>query len=75
MMRVEGALYEITMRTAVALVIGLAFAPVIRGITADLNASMGRVWPFVMEHCRAQSTPGCVFAEPNPLLTHVYASR
>lgn len=75
MMRAEGALYEITMRTAVALVVGLAFSPVIRGITTDLNASLGRVWPFVMEHCRAESTPGCAFAELNPRLTHAYATR
>lgn len=74
-MRAEGALYEITMRTAVALVIGLAFSPVIRGITAELNTTVGRVWPFVMEHCRAQSTPGCAFAEVNPLLRHAYATR
>lgn len=74
-MRAEGALYELTMRAAVALVVALAFSPVIRGITADLTGSMGRVWPFVMERCRAEATPGCAFAEPSQLLRHAYATR
>jgi len=75
MLRPDGALYEATVRAAVALVIALAFAPMIRGITADLTTSVGQAWPFVMDHCRVQSTPGCALAEPSQFLTRSFEIR
>ncbi len=56
------------MRSLVVLGIALAGAPMIRGITADMTESLGRTWPFTMEHCRSQQTPGCAFAEPSQYL-------
>jgi hypothetical protein len=49
-------------RSALVLLIALALAPMIRGITADMTESVGSLWPFAMEHCRSQQTPGCTFA-------------
>jgi hypothetical protein len=67
-------LQTLVVRSAVALVIALAFAPMIRGITADMTATIGQRWPFVLEHCRTQQTPGCAFAEPSQYLSRL-ASR
>lgn len=47
------------LRSAGVLVLALALSPMIRGITADLTNSVGRTWPFAMEHCRTAETPGC----------------
>ena len=75
MFRPDGPVYEVALRAAVALVVALAFAPMIRGITADLTASLGHDWPFVMENCRTQSTPGCAFAEPSRYIPRSFATR
>lgn len=61
-------------RLSVALVVALAFAPLIREVTASLTSSVGERWPFVMEHCRTLETPGCRFAEPGPILRR-FATR
>lgn len=61
-------------RLSVALVVALAFAPLIREVTAGLTSSVGERWPFVMEHCRTLDTPGCRFAEPGPILRR-FATR
>lgn len=47
-------------RSAAVLVLALVLSPAIRGITADLTGSVGRTWPFTLEHCRTLETPGCV---------------
>jgi hypothetical protein len=46
----------------------------IRGITADMTETVGRTWPFAMEHCRSQQTPGCALAEPGQYVPRL-ASR
>lgn len=45
---------------ALAVVVALAAAPVVRTVTADLNNTLGRVWPFSMTWCHSLATPGCV---------------
>ena len=57
-MRLSGAGFMI--QTAVALTIALAVAPGLRTITAELNNTVGRVWPFSMARCHAPMTPGCL---------------
>ena len=64
----ESGLQTLLVRSVVALVVALAFAPMIRGITADMTKTVGETWPFVMEHCRSTQTPGCAFAEPSQYL-------
>ena len=61
-------------RLSVATVVALAFAPLIREVTAGLTASVGERWPFVLEHCRTVDTPGCRLAEPGPIPRH-FATR
>jgi hypothetical protein len=55
-------------RAIAALLVALAVAPMIRGLTADMTETLGQVWPFTMEHCRTQQTPGCAADEPSQYL-------
>ncbi len=47
------------MPVAAALAIALAFSPVVRAITIELDGTAGRVWPFSLAHCHVRATPGC----------------
>lgn len=67
-MRGVSGLQTLMVRSIVALVVALAFAPMIRGITADMTETVGQTWPFAMEHCRSTQTPGCAFSEPSQYL-------
>ena len=49
---------------ACALVATVAIAPMVRTVTAELNQTIGRTWPFADAHCRVLATPGCA-AEAN----------
>lgn len=44
---------------AVAFAMALLLAPFVRGVTSELNTSLGRVWPFSLNHCISSNTPGC----------------
>jgi hypothetical protein len=50
---------ETFVRVAAALAIALVFSPMIRTITSELDNSVGRVWPFTLNHCHVRATPGC----------------
>ena len=69
----DDAVQWLLCRLSVALVVALAFAPLIREVTAGLTGSVGERWPFVLEHCRTTDTPGCQFAEPNTFLRRLAA--
>ena len=45
----------------VALALGLALiaAPVVRTVTAELDNTLGRAWPFSLTRCASLMTPGC----------------
>ena len=45
----------------VALALGLALvaAPVVRTVTAELDNTVGRAWPFSLTRCSSPATPGC----------------
>ena len=45
----------------VALALGLALvaAPMVRTVTAELDNTMGRAWPFSLTRCASPTTPGC----------------
>ncbi len=45
----------------VALALGLALvaAPVVRTVTAELDNTVGRAWPFSLARCSSPGTPGC----------------
>lgn len=45
---------------ALAVVVSLAAAPIVRTVTVELNNTLGRVWPFSMTRCHSLATPGCV---------------
>ncbi len=51
-------------RALLILVVAVAFAPMIRGLTVDMTETVGRAWPFALEHCRSGQTPGCRAAAP-----------
>ncbi len=65
-------------QVAMALILALVAAPVVRTVTSELSQSVGRTWPFSMEHC-AQADLQCRPAGPrlpepqSPL--HSLASR
>ena len=46
-------------QAAVAIAIALVVAPGLRTVTAGLNTTVGRLWPFSMARCHAPTTPGC----------------
>ncbi len=50
-------------QVAMALILALVAAPVVRTITSELSQSVGRTWPFSMEHC-AEADPECRPAGP-----------
>ncbi len=50
-------------QVAMALILALVAAPVVRTITSELSQSVGQTWPFSMEHC-AQADPECRAAGP-----------
>jgi len=42
-----------------AFAVALVLSPAVRGVSIELNHSLGRFWPFLHSHCHAGSTPGC----------------
>ncbi len=46
-------------QVAVALGLALVVAPMVRNVTAELNNTVGRAWPFSLVRCVAVTTPGC----------------
>ncbi|MGI4955245.1 MAG: hypothetical protein ACRYGM_25845 [Janthinobacterium lividum] len=57
------------LRVAMAFAVALVFAPAVRGVSIELNHSLGRLWPFLHSHCHAGDTPGCeayAAATPGP---------
>ena len=62
-------------QVAMALILALVAAPVVRTITSELTQSVGQTWPFSIEHC-AQASPACQPAGPRPPgRLHSLASR
>ncbi len=62
-------------QVAMALILALVAAPVVRTITSELSQSVGATWPFSMEHC-TQADPDCRSAGPRPPgQLHSLASR
>lgn len=62
-------------QVAMALVLALVAAPIVRTVTSELSQSVGRTWPFSMEQC-VQAGPGCQTAgQPPPGRLHSLASR
>lgn len=47
------------MQAVLALAMALIAAPVVRSVTAELNGSVGRAWPFSLTRCVPPATPGC----------------
>jgi len=46
-------------QAAVALGLALIAAPIVRGLTSELDNTVGRAWPFSMARCSSGATPGC----------------
>ena len=40
-------------------VVAAGLSMIVRPVTAELNNSLGTVWPFSTVHCDVRSTPGC----------------
>ena len=45
-------------QVVIALVVALIFSPVVSSVTTELSQTMGRAWPFSLEHRAAR--PGSV---------------
>ena len=52
---------ELTVPGQIALVLAviLGGAVLTRSVTAELNQTVGTVWPFSLAHCHVATTPGC----------------
>lgn len=46
-------------QAALALGLALVAAPVVRTVTAELDNTVGRAWPFSLTRCASPTTPGC----------------
>ena len=46
-------------QAALALGFALIAAPVVRTVTAELDSTVGRAWPFSLARCSPAATPGC----------------
>lgn len=46
-------------QVAFALGLALVAAPVVRTVTAELDNTMGRAWPFSLARCSSPATPRC----------------
>jgi len=57
MMRLSNA--GAAVQVAVALVLALVAASIVRSVTSGLNGTVGRAWPFSLERCASFATPGC----------------
>ncbi len=57
MMRLSNA--GAAVQVAVALVLALVAAPIVRSVTSELNGTVGRAGPFSLERCASFATPGC----------------
>ena len=44
---------------ALALVAAMGGALLTRSVTAELNQTVGTVWPFSLDHCHVSASPGC----------------
>ena len=42
-----------------ALVVALVCSVMVRNVTAELNDTVGRAWPFSLVHCAVAASPGC----------------
>ena len=49
----------IAVQIALGLTIAMVAAPMVRNVTAELNDTVGRAWPFSMARCHALASPGC----------------
>jgi len=46
-------------QVAFALGFALIAAPIVRTVTAELDATVGRAWPFSLARCSSPEAPGC----------------
>jgi len=66
-------------QVAVALGLSLVVAPMVRNVTAELNDTVGRAWPFWLARCAVLATPGCgdmfVQSARGPSAPHIRTGR
>ena len=43
---------------AISMLIAMGLSMIVRPVTAELNRTLGTVWPFSLVHCQTKS-PGC----------------
>ncbi len=55
---------------ALGLTIAMVAAPIVRNVTAELNDTVGRAWPFSMARCHAPASPGCRGPSPPTAMAH-----
>jgi hypothetical protein len=52
-------------RSLLLVAIVLMGASLTRGITAELNSTLGTKWPFSLAHCHVAVLPGCDAPRPS----------
>ncbi len=60
----------LAVQIALWLTIALVAAPMVRNVTAELNDTVGRAWPFSMARCQALASPGCHDQSPPTVMAH-----
>ena len=58
---------------AMALLVALLVAPLLRNAVADVKGSLGQVWPLTSASCHAPTTPGCPASERDRLTSTRHA--
>ncbi len=59
-----------TVRLLVSVGAALVLSTLVRTATADLNRTVGQVWPFSLASCRTASAPGCAMDQPASRIAH-----
>ena len=63
---------DVCANIAVGVVVATGLSMIVRPVTAELNNTLGMVWPFSTIHCDVRSVPGC---EPGPQLAGKLGGR
>ena len=62
-MRFVLAPIDVLANLAMCIVVASGLSLIVRPVTAELNATLGTVWPFSTIHCDVRTIPGCEGAQ------------
>ena len=65
-MRVISSRIGAVVNIAISILIAMGLSMIVRPVTAELNQTLGMVWPFSTVHCDSRASPGCEPDQPVP---------